>query len=202
MPHKWRWQQHPDPAPPACAKAEPGAVGKRALRVDIGECKDAKGKTITPIIVGQTVDFAHSLPKLWEQVSTYAQAHYPDWVAFGRKQMENPTVKQFVESVAAQVQELFGSVLPGVKAAFGQIRGAIGFLVGMALVPVYLFFFLRSTSDATAHRGLATPRNETMNMSATSATASRVANVMSLFDVSISSAERTGRPVSPASRPG
>jgi predicted PurR-regulated permease PerM len=104
---------------------------------------------ITPVIVGQTVDFAHSLPKLWEQVSTYAQAHYPDWIASGRKWMENPTVKQFVERVGAQVQELLGSVLPGVKAAFGQIRGVIGFLVGMALVPVYLFFFLRSTSDAT-----------------------------------------------------
>ena len=58
------------------------------------------------------------------------------------------------------------------------------------------------TSAATAHRGLATPRNETMNMRATSATASSVANVMSRFEVSISSAERTGRPVSPASRPG
>ena len=110
---------------------------------------------ITPVIVGQAVDFAHSLPKLWDQVSTYAQAHYPDWIAYGRKWMENPTVKQFVESVGAQVQELLGSVLPGVKAAFGQIRGAIGFLVGLALVPVYLFFFLRSTSDATAQlRGL------------------------------------------------
>lgn len=55
MPLKWRWQQHPDPAPPAGAKAEAGAVGKRALRIDIGESKDARGKTITPIIVGDDI---------------------------------------------------------------------------------------------------------------------------------------------------
>ncbi len=110
---------------------------------------------ITPVIVAQTLDFIHTMPKLWGQVSTYAQAHYPEWIAYGREQMENPTVKQFVEGVAAQVQDLLATVLPGVKAAFGQIRGAIGALVGMALVPVYLFFFLRSTSDAFAHlRGL------------------------------------------------
>ncbi len=113
------------------------------------------GVAITPVVVAQTLDFIHTLPKLWEQVSTYGQAHYPDWIAYGREQMENPTVKQFVASAAAQVQELLGSVLPGMKAALGQIRGAVGALVGAALVPVYLFFFLRSTSDAFAHlRGL------------------------------------------------
>ena len=110
---------------------------------------------ITPVIITQTVDFIHTLPKLWQQVSTYTQAHYPGWISFGREQMENPTVKQFVTNAAAQVQDLLGSVLPGVKAAFGQIRGVVGALVGAALVPIYLFFFLRSTGDAFAHlRGL------------------------------------------------
>ncbi|MBK8475924.1 MAG: AI-2E family transporter [Opitutaceae bacterium] len=110
---------------------------------------------VTPVIVAQTLDFIHTLPRLWEQVSTYAQAHYPKWIAYSREQMENPTVKQFVEGVAAQVQDLLATVLPGMKAALGQIRGAVGALVGLALVPVYLFFFLRSTSDAFGHlRGL------------------------------------------------
>ena len=103
---------------------------------------------ITPVLVSQTLDFIHTLPKLWEQASTYGQSHFPDWIAYSRQQMENPAVKDFVTNVATQVQELLGSLLPGVKAAFGQIRGVIGWFVGAALVPVYLFFFLRSTGDA------------------------------------------------------
>jgi len=55
MPLKWRWQQHPNPAPPAIGKAEPGCGGRRALRIDRGETKDPKGKIITPIIVGDDI---------------------------------------------------------------------------------------------------------------------------------------------------
>lgn len=55
MPSKWRWQQHPNPAPLAAGRAEPGAGGKRALRIDLGETGDAKGKKVTPIIAGDDI---------------------------------------------------------------------------------------------------------------------------------------------------
>ena len=110
---------------------------------------------VTPVIVAQTAEFADTVPELWTQASGYAQKHYPEWIAYGRERMQNPTVKQFVDGLAEQAKGLFSGMLPGVKAAVGQVRGAIGFLVGLALVPVYLFFFLRSTGDAFAQvRGL------------------------------------------------
>ena len=110
---------------------------------------------LAPVVVAQTADFAQTVPKLWEQASGYAQTHYPEWIAYGREQMQNPTVKQFVDRAAAQLQGLFAGLLPGVLSALEQIRGAVGFLVGLALVPVYLFFFLRSTGDVFAQlRGL------------------------------------------------
>jgi predicted PurR-regulated permease PerM len=110
---------------------------------------------VTPVVVSQTAEFAETVPALWTQASDYAQRHYPDWIAYGRERMENPAVKQFVDGLAAQAKGLFAGMLPGVKAALGQVRGAVAFLVGLALVPVYLFFFLRSTGDAFAQvRGL------------------------------------------------
>lgn len=110
---------------------------------------------ITPIAVSQTAEFADTVPELWTQASGYAQKHYPEWIAYGRERMQNPAVKQFVDGLAEQAKGLFSGMLPGVKAAVGQVRGAIGFLVGLALVPVYLFFFLRSTGDAFSQvRGL------------------------------------------------
>ena len=110
---------------------------------------------VTPAVVGQAAEFAQTVPDLWAQASGYAQKHYPDWIAYGRERMQNPAVKQFVDGLTEQAKTLFAGMLPGVKAAFGQLQGAVGFLVGMALVPVYLFFFLRSTGDAFAQvRGL------------------------------------------------
>ena len=110
---------------------------------------------VTPVAVSQTAEFARTVPELWAQASDYAQKHYPEWIAYGRERMQNPAVRQFVDGLAEQAKGLFSGMLPGVKAAVGQVRGAIGFLVGLALVPVYLFFFLRSTGDAFAQvRGL------------------------------------------------
>jgi predicted PurR-regulated permease PerM len=111
--------------------------------------------SVTPVAVSQTAEFAGTVPELWAQASDYAQKHYPEWIAYGRERMQNPAVRQFVDGLAEQAKGLFSGMLPGVKAAVGQVRGAIGFLVGLALVPVYLFFFLRSTGDAFAQvRGL------------------------------------------------
>jgi predicted PurR-regulated permease PerM len=45
------------------------------------------------------------------------------------------------------VRSLLANLVPGVTAAFGQVRSAIGFFVGLALVPVYLCFFLVSKFD-------------------------------------------------------
>ncbi len=111
--------------------------------------------TITPRAVGQAVELTHSVPQLWDRATAYGQTHFPEWKAYVDTQLENPSVKPFVEDLKAQGKELLAGLVPGVKAALGKLRGAFGFLVGLALVPVYLFFFLRSTGDAFAQvRGL------------------------------------------------
>jgi len=105
---------------------------------------------ITPVLISQAVDFAHTVPALWDQVSTYTQTHYPEWIAYSREQLNNPTVKGYVDEAVAQGRELIASLLPGVKAAFGQIRNVFGFFVGLAVVPIYLFFLLLSQTDVIA----------------------------------------------------
>ncbi|HLP08217.1 MAG TPA: AI-2E family transporter [Opitutaceae bacterium] len=102
---------------------------------------------IAPAVVSQAAEFAAAVPKLWLQASEYAEKHYPEWIAYGRDHLQNPAVKQLVDGVAAQVQELFAGMMPGVKSAVSGLRGAVSFVLGLALVPVYLFFFLRSTGD-------------------------------------------------------
>ena len=72
---------------------------------------------VTPVIVAQTAEFADTVPELWTQASGYAQKHYPEWIAYGRERMQNPTVKQFVDGLAEQAKGLFSGMLPGVKAA-------------------------------------------------------------------------------------
>ncbi len=110
---------------------------------------------ITPRIVAQAAEFVHSLPKLWEQAQQFAQVRFPRWNAYLSEQLENPNVKPYLEQLKQQGEAILSGVVPGIKATAGKIRGAFGFAVGLVLVPVYLFFFLRSTGDVfTQVRGL------------------------------------------------
>lgn len=120
---------------------------------------------VTPAIVGQAADLAASVPKLWAQATAFAQQHSPEWIAFGREHLQNPAVKQAVDNLAAQVQELFANLIPGLRSAVSGLRGVVSFVVCLALVPVYLFFFLRSTGDlfAEVHGMLSFVREDLRN---------------------------------------
>ncbi|HUG10142.1 MAG TPA: AI-2E family transporter [Opitutaceae bacterium] len=108
---------------------------------------------IIPVLVSQALDFAHTLPQLWEQVSTFVRDNYPGWIAYGKEQLQNPTVKQFVDGVVAEGRNLLSSLLPGLKVAGAGVLNAVGFLAGLAIIPVYLFFFLLSRGDWFAKLG-------------------------------------------------
>jgi len=102
-----------------------------------------------PALVRQTVDFITSLPDLWARGAAYIHAKYPEWSELYTRAMANETMRQIIESVAQHTQNLAGAVLPNLKAAGGTIVGAAGFLANLAVVPVYLFFFLQSDQDPT-----------------------------------------------------
>ena len=105
---------------------------------------------VTPVLVAQTLDFVDTLPRLWDQISTYTQSHAPAWIALVSAKWTNPAFTEFRDRVVGQFNGLLSALVPGIWTAMGQIRNAGGFLVGLAVVPVYLFFLLLSDTDAPA----------------------------------------------------
>jgi predicted PurR-regulated permease PerM len=108
---------------------------------------------IIPVLVSQALDFAHALPGLWEQVSTFVRDNYPGWISYTKEQLQNPAVKQFVDGVVAEGRDLLSTLLPGLKVAGAGVMNAVGFLAGLAIIPVYLFFFLLSRADMFSRLG-------------------------------------------------
>lgn len=102
---------------------------------------------LIPPLVGQAVDFFNFLPALWEKASNYVSLHYPDWVAVGRKQWENPAIKQMATTLLSHVQDMAGQALPTLLAAGGSIAAVFGFITRLAIIPIYLFFFLLSRAE-------------------------------------------------------
>ncbi len=100
-----------------------------------------------PKIVGQTVELVNTAPQLWERASIALQQSWPDWVDLYNRAIANETIAKIVDGVIAQLRALALAALPNLKAAGGTVLGLFGFVASLAMVPVFLFFFLQSDED-------------------------------------------------------
>lgn len=108
---------------------------------------------ITPPLVEQILSFIEFIPEFWQRAIAEAQAYHPDWVAFAENQMEKPAIRKVVESLTQEAQSLLSQALPSLKAAGVGVIGVFGFITQLAIIPIYLFFFLLSRQDPTRSLG-------------------------------------------------
>jgi len=105
--------------------------------------------TFLPALVSQLLEFIAYLPTLWQKTVAWSEAHFPEWLAIIRPYLDNPTVKAALDGLAQQAQDLLGHIAPTLKSAGAGIFGIFGLVASLAVIPVYLFFFLLSNNDPT-----------------------------------------------------
>ena len=108
---------------------------------------------LLPTLVSQLIDFIAFLPTLWENAANYVQAHYPQWITLAKKYLANPSVRSLADGLASEGKNLFSHAIPSLRAAFGGMMDVFAFMTHMAIVPVYLFFFLLMRGEPTADLG-------------------------------------------------
>lgn len=104
---------------------------------------------VTPALVEQILDFIAFVPEFWQNALRFVQENYPNWVVLAEKQMANPTVKTIVDSALGEAQHLLTQAIPSIKAAGSGALNLFGFAANLAIIPIYLFFFLLSRRDPT-----------------------------------------------------
>ncbi|MCC6414989.1 MAG: AI-2E family transporter [Opitutaceae bacterium] len=106
---------------------------------------------LVPPLIDQVLEFIAYAPTLWHNANTYLAKAYPEWVALVQRQMENPTIRQIVTSLTGEFNVLVAQALPSLKAASVGMLGVFAFAAQLAIVPIYLFFFLMSHTAPTRH---------------------------------------------------
>lgn len=105
--------------------------------------------TFVPALVTQLLEFIAYLPELWQKTVASAERHFPEWLAAVRPYLDHPTVKAALDGLSQQAQNLLGQLAPTLKSAGAGLFGLFGFAASLAVIPVYLFFFLLSDDDPT-----------------------------------------------------
>lgn len=109
--------------------------------------------TILPPIIRQLLDFITFLPDLWKNAFAYTKEHYPQWSDLANRYIDNPTVKSIIENLSGEARTLAVHAIPSLKAAGLGALTVFGFFTSLAIIPIYLFFFLLSSGDPTRHLG-------------------------------------------------
>ncbi|RRK00459.1 AI-2E family transporter [Opitutaceae bacterium TAV3] len=114
---------------------------------------------IIPPVVKQLIEFLSALPGLWEKAVAYVQEHSPQWLGMVHDKMANAKFQEIVQNLVSHVKTAAAeavpsveSVVPSLKSAGIGVLGFFGFVTHLAIVPIYLFFFLLSRREPT--RGL------------------------------------------------
>lgn len=105
--------------------------------------------TIIPPLVAQILDFLDYLPTFWTKALAYVKDHYPSWVELGDKLSANPAIASVIASIQSEVSKLPSLVVPSLKAMGEGAFAVFGFTTHLAIVPIYLFFFLLVRRDLT-----------------------------------------------------
>ncbi|MDB6169454.1 MAG: hypothetical protein JWM88_2318 [Verrucomicrobia bacterium] len=97
---------------------------------------------LLPPLIDQILNFLAYLPTLWANASAYFELHYPQWVALLQRQLTHPTVRHAADAAVAELNGMISQAIPSLRAAGGGLLGLAAFATHVAIVPVYLFFFL------------------------------------------------------------
>lgn len=100
-----------------------------------------------PAVISQVIDFIAYLPVLWQNTLKWGEEHFPEWLVIARRYLENPAIKSALDTLTLQAQDLVAQFAPSLKQAGAGIFGFFGFIASLAIIPVYLFFFLLSGTD-------------------------------------------------------
>ncbi len=106
---------------------------------------------LVPPVIDQILDFIAYAPTLWENARAYAARVYPELIAMIQHQLNNPAIRKIVDGLSAEMNTLASHALPSLKAAGVGLLGVFAFAAHLAIVPIYLFFFLLSRSAPTSN---------------------------------------------------
>lgn len=104
---------------------------------------------ILPPLIDQFLAFIGYLPDFWKNAGDYLHNNYPQWIELARRQLENENVRRVVENMASEARQLTTHAIPTLKSAGMGVLGIFGFITHLAVVPIYLFFFLLSSREPT-----------------------------------------------------
>lgn len=104
---------------------------------------------IAPVLIEQALRFFDRLPTILENLRSTVTENFPIVHEFLLKHLGEARLEEYGRTVSEQARNVIGGLLPAAQDFFAQLSGLFSVIAGLAIVPVYLFFFLKTERDPT-----------------------------------------------------
>lgn len=104
---------------------------------------------LAPLVFEQSVNFLERLPVLVENLRAAVNEKFPAVQEFLVQQLGEERLEAYQSALTDQFKKLGEAALPAATEILGKFHALIALGTGLAIIPVYLFFFLKTDRDPT-----------------------------------------------------
>lgn len=97
---------------------------------------------ILPVIFSQAKDFIEHFPVMLEQITGLLNRFFPEAAAWMQEKLNLPELKNHLSLLSKHFREIMEASLPALNTLGEFLTQTITLVVGLFIIPVYLFFFL------------------------------------------------------------
>ncbi len=127
----------------------PPAAAVAVLYLALAGVAAALATFLVPILVKQIVDFATTIPSIAQDLFDYVYENFPRWAEVLQDKVGEIDLREQLEGTMKTFGEWAYSAMPGLLAVGGHVLAVFSLAAGIAIIPVYLFFFLQSQREPT-----------------------------------------------------
>ena len=102
---------------------------------------------VLPVLMRQCVEFAQAMPAFFSQLGERIALHFPDLSESAKRLADAPWVKDALAELPAALKPLANASGAAFAKAGQTLVTVAAMVTGAALLPIYLFYFLKSDAD-------------------------------------------------------
>jgi len=106
------------------------------------------GLLVVPELARQAINLFESIPGVYERAIAHLNETAPGWQAVVESHISTDNLNQFSEQLVTIGKKLLSASGGAIKVFGLGVAGILGWGIALAIIPVYLFFFLQFEEDA------------------------------------------------------
>ena len=104
---------------------------------------------LLPKVIQQSLNFVELIPEIVANLRFFLEREFPALVEIAKEKLSYDAIRDYTNLIIEGIKRLAIVSLPAIRETGAWLMGVCSLAAGMAIIPIYLFFFLETDRDPT-----------------------------------------------------